>query len=90
MSGFFFSFLFQHNPCFFAGKATGIWNCHATHVHRKTTVFTSIVYVRQTPRKKEEKKEKKIMYTDFNLVWLRFLQLTGISVLQAKLKNLQV
>jgi hypothetical protein len=32
------------NPCCTAGRRIGVRNCHATRGHRKTTVFTSIVY----------------------------------------------
>ncbi len=32
------------NPCFTAGKRTGVVNCHATLGHRKTTIYISIVY----------------------------------------------
>ncbi len=32
------------NPCFTAGKWIGVSDCHATRGHRKTTIFTSIVY----------------------------------------------
>jgi hypothetical protein len=32
------------NTCFTAGKRFMVWNCHATCRHRKTTIFTSIVY----------------------------------------------
>jgi hypothetical protein len=35
---------FWINPCFTAGKWSGVWNCHITRGHRKTTIFTSIVY----------------------------------------------
>ncbi len=35
---------FRINPCFTTGKQIGVWNCHATHRHRKTTILTSIVY----------------------------------------------
>ncbi len=32
------------NPCLIAGERIGVWNRHATCRHRKTTVFTSLVY----------------------------------------------
>ncbi len=32
------------SPCFTAGQRIGVWNCHATFRHRKTTIFTPIVY----------------------------------------------
>ncbi len=32
------------NTCFTAGKQTVAWNCQTTPGHRKTTIFTSIVY----------------------------------------------
>jgi hypothetical protein len=32
------------NPCVTTRKRIGVWNCHATSGHRKTTVFTSVVY----------------------------------------------
>ncbi len=32
------------NPCFTAWKQLGVWNCHATCGHRKTTICTSIVH----------------------------------------------
>jgi hypothetical protein len=32
------------NPCFTAGKRIGVWNCHATSRHRKTSIFSSIVF----------------------------------------------
>jgi hypothetical protein len=32
------------NSCFTAGKRTGIWNCHATCTHWKTTISTYVVY----------------------------------------------
>jgi hypothetical protein len=35
---------FRINPCFIALRRIGVWNCHATWRHRKTTIFTSIVY----------------------------------------------
>jgi hypothetical protein len=31
------------NPCFTAGKISGVGNCHAAWRHKKTTVRTSIV-----------------------------------------------
>jgi hypothetical protein len=37
------------NPCFTAGKRIGVWNCHATYGHQKTTIFTTIVYERESP-----------------------------------------
>jgi hypothetical protein len=39
----FFSFFSRINPRFTAGKRIGAWNRHATHGHKKTTIFTSIV-----------------------------------------------
>jgi hypothetical protein len=33
------------NPCFTAGKISGVGNCHAAWRQQKTTVCTSIVYV---------------------------------------------
>ncbi len=32
------------NPCFTAGKQSGVWNCHAACGRLKTTIFTSTVY----------------------------------------------
>jgi hypothetical protein len=34
------------NPDFTARKRMGVWSCHETRVHQKTTIFTSIVYGR--------------------------------------------
>jgi hypothetical protein len=38
------SFYGSINPCFIAGKISGVGNCHAAWRHRKKTVCTSIVY----------------------------------------------
>jgi hypothetical protein len=32
------------NTRFTAGKPVGVWDCHASRGHQKTTIFTSIVY----------------------------------------------
>jgi hypothetical protein len=40
----FFSFLCQ-DPCFTAGKQSGVGTCQLTHGRRKTTIVASIVYV---------------------------------------------
>jgi hypothetical protein len=37
-------FLFLDNPCFTAEKRSRVWYHHATCGHKKTTIFTSIIY----------------------------------------------
>ncbi len=52
-----FSLCSMNNPCFTAGKRIWVSNCHATREHWKTTVFTSIVYVRIRFPKHEDERE---------------------------------
>ncbi len=61
------------NPCFTAGKISGVGNCHAAWRHQKTTVCTSIVYGTMRP-KQNGSYNNKWLHTAIDLQLVNFPQ----------------